>query len=550
MPSRDQPKSTAKLLLGAVACLAGVITAILGGFAWYVTGELSQLQQSTAQTLLESIRAELTASYDRLDQLLQERRPRYRALHEQALEYLRTHGRDAPLAPLKQRLEAAAGMPVDIYLINPNLVVNRTTYPPDEGLSFSQPALRDARVFVEKAHAAGGIVVQPPVLEMTARQLRIYTYSPIGNDGSTLELGLVSPTLNRFFNRAEKQMQARSAYSAELYFLLWEEVAVKLSGPPPAGSKQQVIQSQYERNRAELERFIQAARSREPVRQDRQHGSPLYYIHLMTLDNLTGPAVDAVARVTIDQSAVQASRGALRTALIVLTVLILGAVVLLYLGLKFALIQPALRAAESIERWEPIELGPMASRISELQLLASRYNAMLGDATTRIDGLDRKARVDALTGLANRQSIEQQLAAELRHQNGQEAGLSLLMFDIDHFKRVNDTYGHLTGDQVLRELTALARGHVRRSDSIGRWGGEEFLVICRGADAAGGERVAEELRQRIEASRFQPVGQLTCSFGVAECAPGDTPESLFQRADAALYEAKAAGRNRVRVGQC
>jgi diguanylate cyclase (GGDEF)-like protein/hemerythrin-like metal-binding protein len=121
----------------------------------------------------------------------------------------------------------------------------------------------------------------------------------------------------------------------------------------------------------------------------------------------------------------------------------------------------------------------------------------------------------------------------------------VMIVDLDHFKRVNDRYGHPVGDQVLKTMAGVLATRVRESDFVARWGGEEFAVIASMTDAAGAARLAEKLRAILEVTHLGPAGSQTASFGVAEFRADDTAESLLQRADGALYEAKEGGRNRV-----
>ena len=123
--------------------------------------------------------------------------------------------------------------------------------------------------------------------------------------------------------------------------------------------------------------------------------------------------------------------------------------------------------------------------------------------------------------------------------------LGVIMLDIDHFKQINDTHGHLTGDRVLVELAGIIRSQLRSTDIVGRWGGEEFLVIFHGTSLAVMTEVAEKLRVAIAEAAFPKVGTATASFGLTVYLPGDTAESLVDRADKALYKAKSGGRNRV-----
>ncbi|EXJ13318.1 GGDEF domain-containing response regulator [Imhoffiella purpurea] len=162
--------------------------------------------------------------------------------------------------------------------------------------------------------------------------------------------------------------------------------------------------------------------------------------------------------------------------------------------------------------------------------------------------LERLSATDCLTGLCNRLKLNEELERELSLAKRYGTPFSILLMDIDRFKRVNDTYGHQAGDRVLVELAGILRRSVRDTDRVGRWGGEEFLTICAETPLAGASRLAENQRAAIAAHDFPIVGGCTASFGVSEYREGDSIESLISRADAALYRAKEAGRNRVEAG--
>lgn len=159
--------------------------------------------------------------------------------------------------------------------------------------------------------------------------------------------------------------------------------------------------------------------------------------------------------------------------------------------------------------------------------------------------LERQATRDALTGAYNRMKFDTFLESEVRRCSRYQRAMTLAMLDIDHFKSVNDRHGHPGGDTVLRQLVSLVRDHIRESDVLARWGGEEFMILFIETPLDESRHVSEKLRQRIESHAFDVVGSLTCSIGLTELRPDDTPESLNDRVDEALYEAKRNGRNRL-----
>jgi diguanylate cyclase (GGDEF)-like protein len=167
--------------------------------------------------------------------------------------------------------------------------------------------------------------------------------------------------------------------------------------------------------------------------------------------------------------------------------------------------------------------------------------------------VERQALVDGLTGIANQRQCEEALVSEIARADRLGTPLTLVLADLDDFKAINDVHGHAAGDEVLREFAGVLRATVREIDLAGRWGGEEFLLLLPGADAAGGARLAERVRRSLGARSFLGrqgrVVSVTCSFGVAQHRPRADMSELFEAADQALYRAKRLGKNRVEVTQ-
>jgi diguanylate cyclase len=177
---------------------------------------------------------------------------------------------------------------------------------------------------------------------------------------------------------------------------------------------------------------------------------------------------------------------------------------------------------------------------------ASIYQMQLQERTEQ---LKRASDHDGLTQLYNRRFIEESLAKEFGRSRRYGHTLSIILCDIDHFKQVNDNYGHLVGDEVLREVSRRLKAGVRVSDQLGRYGGEEFLAILPETDTKGGQILAERLRQAVECEPIEAKGHslnVTISLGLAELHGSCLSyEQLIHEADQALYQAKAQGRNQV-----
>jgi diguanylate cyclase len=189
------------------------------------------------------------------------------------------------------------------------------------------------------------------------------------------------------------------------------------------------------------------------------------------------------------------------------------------------------------------------SRTLEERLQAS--NTEVGQLKEKLEAIQKEALTDPLTGLANRKCFDGALERAIAEAKSSKQPMCLLMGDVDHFKRFNDTWGHLTGDQVLKLVSRCLRDSVKGRDTAARYGGEEFAVILPGTSVTNGRTVAEQIRNTVEHKKIvkkssgETLGSITLSIGVAVYDPGESGDELIQRADACLYSAKRAGRNRV-----
>jgi len=162
--------------------------------------------------------------------------------------------------------------------------------------------------------------------------------------------------------------------------------------------------------------------------------------------------------------------------------------------------------------------------------------------------LERQATIDSLTGIFNRLKFNEVFDREIQEALRYKQPLSLIMFDIDHFKSINDTYGHLMGDTVLKEVAMLILASIRNVDIFSRWGGEEFMILSPNNELKSAQQLTEKLRVQIEKHDFSCPCKMTCSFGLTQFRENDTADSFIKRVDDALYRAKGRGRNNVETG--
>jgi diguanylate cyclase (GGDEF)-like protein/PAS domain S-box-containing protein len=159
--------------------------------------------------------------------------------------------------------------------------------------------------------------------------------------------------------------------------------------------------------------------------------------------------------------------------------------------------------------------------------------------------LEEEASVDSLTGAFNRTKFEKFFDYEIEKAQLNKSRLSVIMLDLDHFKSINDSYGHHVGDEVLKSFVRLITKNLKRVDLFARWGGEEFVILLPGTSLRNAEKLAENLREKVQNESFSTAGSITASFGVGEYEAKESKKEFFNRVDKLLYEAKKSGRNKV-----
>ncbi len=184
--------------------------------------------------------------------------------------------------------------------------------------------------------------------------------------------------------------------------------------------------------------------------------------------------------------------------------------------------------------------------ISILVISVLYVNRVIFPRITKLENeLMMIASIDSLTKIYNRSKYGEIVEREIERTKRFNLSLSIIIFDIDAFKRINDTYGHLNGDEVLKRLVALVQEEIRKIDILIRWGGDEFICILPGTKLEGAARLAERIRLSVKNYEFTNMGKVTLSMGISQVTKGDTEDSLLKRADEALYKAKMNGGNQV-----
>lgn len=215
------------------------------------------------------------------------------------------------------------------------------------------------------------------------------------------------------------------------------------------------------------------------------------------------------------------------------------------LAIKRAMTQAAIK---EVERLMLLEVESMIRANQKYREKLEQANTIIAAQRVELERLQADAAIDFVTHIPNRRMLDKRLKEECARFARHGHIFSVIMLDIDHFKHINDQYGHVAGDRILRATAALIHEQKRESDYLARYGGEEFVVILPGADVIQATLAAEKIRKRLAGTHMNYEGQaivVTVSGGIAVIKAGDSPETIIARADAALYRAKENGRNRI-----
>lgn len=215
------------------------------------------------------------------------------------------------------------------------------------------------------------------------------------------------------------------------------------------------------------------------------------------------------------------------------------------LAIKRAMTQAAIK---EVERLMLLEVESMIRANQGYREKLEQANTTIAAQRDELERLQADAAIDFVTRIPNRRMLDKHLREECARFARHDHVFSVIMLDIDHFKRINDQYGHVAGDRILRATAALIHEQKRESDYLARYGGEEFVIILPGADITQATMAAEKIRKRLAGARMYYEGQaiiVTISGGIAAIKAGDNAEAIIARADAALYRAKENGRNRI-----
>lgn len=210
------------------------------------------------------------------------------------------------------------------------------------------------------------------------------------------------------------------------------------------------------------------------------------------------------------------------------------------------------RLLDEYESRRPTSIEELEDRISDLEAALEKSQSLVKNLSSALAEQKQLSMRDSLTGLLNRRAYAEQLKKQVARVCRNNSPLLMVIADIDEFKEINDRYGHLVGDEVLKQVAQWLQKSFRQYDIVARYGGEEFVIVLENINLDTANKTLNRLREDIARNTFRCVNasvELTLSFGVAEFRQGECPAKVFERADLALYQAKSAGRNQICISE-
>ncbi len=515
----------------------------------------SQLQ------MLADTSSQIELSYQLINRLLVIRQEKFRKMHELTLSLMGDGKKKIDLAWIQKFIEFKAGIPVDVYIIGPDLKIEESTYPPDVGLDFNAPPFVDVQYFLREAKRQNRIMVGQPSPEFVSKRIKIYTYSELGDD-RYLELGFIDPEIDGYFQTLIQSLKQRSDVQVQLFFELWNTLLAPLVQTPlkEFTDKNALLKQHQEVTRGEYEIFRKVIGSDHPYKLEstNHRGDPVttYYTQITGLapEMLGNIEMRFLARVTFNNSKiVKIKEQFLFFFWMALLLALLGLAGLAY-TVRSWFIRPLNLIVAAIENKQLVDLRRLPKSSVEFSEIAETYNQTLAHLRKNMEELKWQSIIDPLTGIQNRRNFYTIFGQEVGRSARTHTSLALAMIDLDHFKTYNDRHGHQQGDQLLNWLADyLQRRFLRPSDHICRMGGDEFSVLLSGIDPATVEHVFEELKDgwhELVATKehdHQAPTVVSISIGVYICtgSSGTSWKDAYAQADEALYEAKDKGRSRV-----
>jgi len=529
--------------------LSFVLILFLGLTYYFYENQYKKEIDAHIQSEIELYQKDILSSIVAAAEKLKKQRAFFQSIHHDALEILRKNP-NYDLQKLKNEIKLrslTSYIDVELYLLNKNYIIYKTTYPKDLGFNLS--IVTEAKNYLDKTSKDGKIyvsdIVSTDALDM---KYKLYTYSKL-DDSRYFEMGFIDTTLT---NLMESVLKANRKSSTQVnlynvskdkrqyyYYHMQEKNNVK--------SKEEQYKKfkKFSLNEITDDPIIRVIKS-DKVIYTEHNGIYTVYTRIFHKDMF--PVIgfeDIVMKLNIDVNEQLEFLKSLKGLFFISLFVIVSLLLMFFLFVKNKFTNPIESISEAIAQNKKVTDTEVLSLNNELTEISLKYNALYDKLSDEIALNKSLLLVDPLTHAYNRKAFDDALKNLFSLYKRYQIPFSLILLDIDDFKEINDNYGHLAGDQVLIGLVKIIKKHIRDTDSLYRVGGEEFVIICKNTTKEDALRVAQKVRREVENSSLITEKKITLSIGVTEVQVQDDKDSIYKRVDENLYTSKNNGKNRV-----
>lgn len=493
---------------------------------------------------------EILSSINSATQKLKKQKEYFTSIHKDTLNILKKDP-TLDLEKLKNNIKSKYLLPhmnVELFLIDKSYKIYKTTYPKDLGFDLS--IITEAKNYLDKTTKDEKIYISDFVsTDALDMKYKLYSYSKL-NDGVYLELGFVDNTLT---NTMESflNINRQSKTKVRLYNVSKDDKQYyyyEMKKRDEIKSKNSYYQTikKFPLDKATDDKIINSIKTASPT-QFKKNNKHIVYTNVFNKDMF--PILgfkDIVMNLEIDVSDklkfIDNNKQFFIASLIIFLILL---IILIFI-IKNKFTSPIEKILKAIKSSEKIEDKIILSMDNELSEISLNYNDLYDRLNEEIKRNKQLTLIDPLTKVFNRKAYDATMEDVISVYNRYKTPFSLILFDIDNFKQINDNYGHIIGDNVLKELVDLVKLNIRDTDTLYRIGGEEFTIICKNTKKQDAITTAEKLKDIVEKSLNTINNKvITVSIGVTEVVKSDNEDSIYKRVDDHLYYSKNNGKNMV-----
>jgi len=522
------------------------------GFTYYsYQNQYKKDIQTSIQNEVNLHKVEILSSIHTATEKLQKQKNYFQSIHEDTLKILKKNP-SYDLEKLKNEIKSkylSSYIDIELFLIDKRYAIYKTTYPKDLGFNLS--IVTEAKNYLDKTTQDGKIYISDFVsTDALDMQYKLYSYSKL-NENIYFEIGFIDTTLTNTMKSLLKN-SSNASIKVKLYNVSKDDTQYyyyQMKKKDLTQSKEEYYKSvkKFKLDEKTSDKVIKTIKSNSQIEYI-HNGVQTIYTKIFDNDDMfkTLGFKNIIMKVDIDVSEKLKFLDDFTKIFITSLVVTLLLLISLFIFIKQKFTKPIENIVASITSRAEVTDKTILSLENELSDISNNYNHLLSQLTKEIDLNKQLLLIDPLTKSYNRKAFDTTMTEVLSLFKRYKTPFSVLLLDLDNFKQINDTYGHLIGDDVLIELVALINKNIRETDTLYRVGGEEFVIICKKTLQSDALQVAQKIRKTIETSlNIIENRSVTVSIGVTEVTEADTKDTLYKRVDDHLYLSKDNGRNRV-----